>query len=495
MNHDDIDGDNYKDKKDIWLPYVKNDVLCTAYSYARYIEAMKEITGFSMKDCLSLPGLGWKYFNNLRTEEDEPIYTYNDKYMRWFVKQSIKRRRACAFNQQYKSNHFEDIKRILSKEFGVKGNIYDIIEEYLRYKKKHYEIFEKEYENQFNNYRDEDVEEKEKYNNKKLGGLRLHKIIKRIELIHLLWDFDAVSLYPGAMWDENSIYPRIETGYAYTRDMNNELVEKFNTGNFNQGSAILKIKYYNPKKLVVQHLPVKERVNKIEINRMKNGYIVDPLTSVDIQEIVKIGGKVIEIYEGVIYPENFKVSPFRKVFDKLFALRQKYKDENNDVLQLLVKLLMNSLYGENIRKDIEENIACKSEMWMQTEYDERVRDYWKKSGINYIVKMIDDAGLEEEVKKLNTMPLHLGAFVLSNSKRIMNNFIHAINGFYTNDVYYADCDSLYIENKHWDKLDKAGLVGKNLLQGKNDYKDGGIFYALFLAPKIKHCLTIKNTVL
>ena len=59
-----------------------------------------------------------------------------------------------------------------------------------------------------------------------------------------------------------------------------------------------------------------------------------------------------------------------------------------------------------------------------------------------IVKMIDDAGLEDEVKKLNTMPLHLGAFVLSNSKRIMNNFIHANNGFYTNDVYYRDTDSL-----------------------------------------------------
>ena len=46
-----------------------------------------------------------------------------------------------------------------------------------------------------------------------------------------------------------------------------------------------------------------------------------------------------------------------------------------------------------------------------------------------------------------------------------------------------------LENKHWDKLDKAGLVGKNLLQGKNDYKDGGIFYGFFLAPKIKYCLT------
>ena len=492
MNHDDIDGVNYKDKKDIWLPYVKNDVLCTAYSYARYIKAMGEITGFSMKDCLSLPGLGWKYFNSLRTEEDEPIYTYNDKYMRWFVRQSIKGGRVCAFNQYYKSKHCDDILKIINKELAVKGTVYDTIEAYMKYKNKHFKIFEKEYEDQFNDYRDENVEEKEKYINEKLCNLRLHIIIKRIELIHLLWDFDAVSLYPSAMWDEKSIYPRIETGYAFTRDMNDELVEKFNNQTFTQGSAILKIKYYNPRDLIVQHLPIKEKEKKIEIICMRNGYIVDYLTSVDIQEIVEIGGKVIEIYEGVIYRENFKVSPFRKVIDKLFALRQKYKDENNDVMQLLVKLLTNSLYGENIRKDIEEKFACKSEAWMMTEYDERVKDYWKISGINYIVKKIDDKGLEDEVKKLNTMPLHLGAFVLSNSKRIMNNFIHAINGFYKNDVYYTDTDSLYIENKHWDKLDKGGLVGKNLLQGKNDYKDEGIFYGLFLAPKIKYCLTINK---
>ena len=492
IDHNDIDGNNYKDKKDIWLPYVKNDVLCTAYSYARYIGAMREITGFSMKDCLSLPGLGWKYFNSLRTEEDEPIYTYNDKYMRWFVRQNIKGGRVCAFNQYYKSNQYNDIKRILSKELCVKGNIYDIIEVYLRYKKKYYDIYEKEYENQFSDYRDEDEDEKEKYINEKLGNLRIHKLLKQIEIVHLLWDFDAVSLHPSAMWDEKSIYPRIETGYAFTRDMNKFLVHRFNNQTFTQGSAILKIKYYNPKNLIVQHLPIKERVNKTEINRMRNGYIIDTLTSVDIQEIIKIGGKVVEIYEGVIYRENFKISPFRKVIDILFKLRQKYKDENNEVMQLLVKLLMNSLYGENIRKDIEEKFTCKSEMWMQTEYDERVKDYWKISNINYIVKMIDDKGLEDEIKKINTMPLHLGAFVLSNSKRIMNNFIHAINGFYTHSVYYTDCDSLYIENRHWNKLDQAGLVGKNLLQGKNNYKDGGIFYALFLAPKIKYCLIINK---
>ena len=50
MNHDEITGDNYKDKKDEWLCYVKNDVLCTAFSCARYIKAMEEITGILIKN-------------------------------------------------------------------------------------------------------------------------------------------------------------------------------------------------------------------------------------------------------------------------------------------------------------------------------------------------------------------------------------------------------------------------------------------------------------
>ena len=93
---------------------------------------------------------------------------------------------------------------------------------------------------------------------------------------------------------------------------------------------------------------------------------------------------------------------------------------------------------------------------------------------------------------MNAFPLHLRPFVLSNSKRLLNIIIHAINGFFTIDLYYTDTNSLYKENKNWDKLDKAGLVDKTLLQGKNEYKEGGIFYSLFLAPKIKHCLIVNK---
>ena len=102
VNHDEIDGNNYIDKIDEWLDYVKNDVLCTSFCYARFSKIMEEITCFSMKDCLSLPGLGWKNFNSLRTADVELIDTYNNKYMRWFVRQSIKGGRVCAFNQYQK---------------------------------------------------------------------------------------------------------------------------------------------------------------------------------------------------------------------------------------------------------------------------------------------------------------------------------------------------------------------------------------------------------
>ena len=199
---------------------------------------------------------------------------------------------------------------------------------------------------------------------------------------------------------------------------------------------------------------------------------------------------MIEIHEGVIYRKNFKVLPIRKFIEKLFALRQKYKDEKNDLMHTLVILSMNSIYGVQIRRDISESYYCKSETWMKTEFDENVVDYWKLPNGTFIVKMKKDDGLDDDCDIKNTLPAVLGAFILSNSKRIMNNFIREINGFYNNSIYYGDTDSLYIQKKYWDVLDKANLVGERLCQGKNDYKTGGIFYALFLAPKIKYCLTV-----
>ena len=157
---------------------------------------------------------------------------------------------------------------------------------------------------------------------------------------------------------------------------------------------------------------------------------------------------MIEVYEGVVHRKKIKVFPFRKVIHKLFALRQKKVKMK---INMLCKNWWNFYWlvytGSNLEKIFEEKFACNSEYWMMSEYDERVKEFWRLWHGNYIVKLVDDAGSEDEVKKLNTMPLDLGAFVLNNSKRNMNNFIHAIFGFYTN-VHYGDTDSLYIGNEH-----------------------------------------------
>ena len=76
---------------------------------------------------------------------------------------------------------------------------------------------------------------------------------------------------------------------------------------------------------------------------MRNGYTIDTLTSVDICDTVKVGGKLNKIYEGFIYRENFNLSAFRKINNEIFTLRQKKKDTGNDLMQGSFKLFMNNL--------------------------------------------------------------------------------------------------------------------------------------------------------
>ena len=143
---------------------------------------------------------------------------------------------------------------------------------------------------------------------------------------------------------------------------------------------------------------------------MRNKYIIDTLTLIDIQEIVKTGGKVNQNYEGVICREIFKISPIRKIIEKLFALRQKNKDEIDDLMQNLVKLIRNSVYGVQIRKDIHHFYKGKPEHWMQTENDEDVLDYWKLPNGIYVVKMENDDGLDDNINVKITLPSRLGSF-------------------------------------------------------------------------------------
>ena len=76
----------------------------------------------------------------------------------------------------------------------------------------------------------------------------------------------------------------------------------------------------------------------------------------------------------------------------MFAFRQPYQDEHNDLMQRLVKLIMNSLRGVQIRKDIDQSYKCKSQHWMETENDDIVLDYWRLPNGNFMVELKKDEG-------------------------------------------------------------------------------------------------------
>ena len=102
---------------------------------------------------------------------------------------------------------------------------------------------------------------------------------------------------------------------------------------------------------------------------------------------------------------------------------------------------------------------------------------------------------EHEKKYTSLSPSTLGIFNLGHSKRIMNNFILAVDGIKKPNIYYSDTDSIYVHLKHFEKLNNSGYVGNKLSQGKNDYVNGGIIYGLYLAPKIKFNIVIEDYIL
>ncbi|ESO90900.1 hypothetical protein LOTGIDRAFT_163788 [Lottia gigantea] len=146
------------------------------------------------------------------------------------------------------------------------------------------------------------------------------------------------------------------------------------------------------------------------------------------------------------------------------------------------------------RKDINTSRHLWSEAIFKANFDSHVKSYEKGNDSQYLVEMNEEEKEfvpPEDFTRLT--PTHLGAFILSHSKKIMNNFIHVIDGFYKPEIYYTDTYSLYISSCNWDKLNEAGLVSENeYSKGKNDYGDGGIIFGLYLAPKVKYNIILTS---
>ena len=100
--------------------------------------------------------------------------------------------------------------------------------------KKHRKKIENEYDSQIDDYRDTNQDEEAQHVNGKLSKLPVHGKLQKLDLNNVMMDVDATTLYPSAMYDENSIYPKIESGLAFESYKKIIYVETLKTQTSNQ---------------------------------------------------------------------------------------------------------------------------------------------------------------------------------------------------------------------------------------------------------------------
>lgn len=336
---------------------------------------------------------------------------------------------------------------------------------------------------------------------------QIHKNMK-----DYLTDYDAVSLYPSAMslFEYPVGKPSIanESRVIWWQDqftcLRSMLMGKYNRYKSSENRstpddaekefwklplAIIEAEVYFPNKNIVCPLLSSRRKSEkgdyVTYFDLKDNRTIIK-TSVDIFQAMRYNDmKVTKVIRAIEWPNKSFI--FRDCIKKMFNARLEAKKNKDIVSDLLYKLMMNSSYGkltQHIRDD-------KIEFFNAGENDELDAKLHEGS-----VKIFELMNNNEQVllhynkARLTTPkdPVHLGAFVLSYSKVIMNRCIDSFNGFRDWDTtfYYTDTDSLHIHRSTYDMLDPA-LDGKNLGQLHDDIDeviDGKIIEAYFIRPKL-----------
>jgi 5'(3')-deoxyribonucleotidase len=277
---------------------------------------------------------------------------------------------------------------------------------------------------------------------------------------------DANSLYASAMLQE---YP---TGMPY-QTKTPDLENKF---------SICRVKVQRDTDLAIPLLYQRIGPN----TTVKNEKFRATYTSVEINQARKYGNDLITIEDAMEWPTKAKV--FEKVIGGFMEKRATEKNlmksdpenrEEHNAKQLIYKLMGNSCYGQMTMRPFTTKMNVRSKKYDVLEPGEKVLD------------MLAGQILTETYSKEhnNTKPTHLGCFILSHSKAIMNTMVASIDGFkIPGRVAYMDTDSMYIEKQYYTLIEQAGLIHDTApCKFKNDYGDSVIIEFSSYGKKLKCC--------
>ena len=158
----------------------------------------------------------------------------------------------------------------------------------------------------------------------------------------------------------------------------------------------------------------------------------------------------VDIIDGYHY-NNGRNNIIDKVIKNLYDLRLKLKHDNS-IAQVVIELLMNSMYGTAIIKPVETDTIIKYSIY---DFDKYIA-----LNYNYIDNILEVIG-RYCVKQLKTVMshfkyVHCGVEILSMPKMIMNKDFDVSNDCGVK-TYYQDTDSM---NLHYDDVDKTVKIYK-----------------------------------
>ena len=101
---------------------------------------------------------------------------------------------------------------------------------------------------------------------------------------------------------------------------------------------------------------------------MRNGIIIDTLTFIDIVEIAKCGGFILEVF----FCHKLEYRTYTEFVTDMFQKRNLFKSHGKDLLQNLAKKIGLSVYGCNSIKNIIKEYKSVTETRMKENFDDRV---------------------------------------------------------------------------------------------------------------------------
>lgn len=301
-----------------------------------------------------------------------------------------------------------------------------------------------------------------------IGGLVATKDNKAWHLLKKVQDFDAVSLYPSAM------YRLAKDGLGFPKGLHKIITtDDYNViKNYNHYVVEIVVTKVN-KSFDIPMLTYKLKDKRLWTNQAKDTPIV--VDKLYLEDLIKHHEIEFKILRGIYWNNGFNNKISEKI-EYLFNKRLEYKAVGNK-LEQLCKLIMNSAYGKTLEKEHDTNIVYINGKEAFDKYIEKnynlIKSFTELSSFGNAYKKYKVVIHESLMNHQNRA--HCGGIVLSMSKRIMNEVAEAARESNAH-IWYRDTDSMHIYEEDIEKISNKfkelydrDLIGKHMGQFHSDF--------------------------